>query len=85
MNDSSRDRWVVFYSTGNLVEADIVSVLLHDAGIPVVQQQTGASVYGAGTTHLLVPRDMLDQAQRVVEEANKAAGPKEGDNGRYGV
>ncbi len=79
-----REKWMVFYSTPDFVEASILLALLKSAGIPVVQQRTGASVYGVGTANLLVPRERLDDAQRVVDEARNAGEPKEGDNGHYG-
>ncbi|MEJ5251026.1 MAG: DUF2007 domain-containing protein [Armatimonadota bacterium] len=84
MQPRSRERWVVFYSTHNRIEAEIVLGVLRDAGVPAVLQEAGASIYGAGMRSILVPRERLEEAQQVVDKAKEAAEQQEGDNGHYG-
>lgn len=84
MRHKPRERWVVFYSTNNGIEATIVLVLLRSAGLPAVLQRTGASLYGAGMTSILVPREKIEEARQIVERAKDSAELGEGDNGHYG-
>lgn len=81
MTRPSRDRWVLFYDAPTLLEANIVMGVLKSAGIPAVVQPLGIPVYGIGGAHILVPREKLQEAQKVLEEAQNAGEPIEGDNG----
>ena len=85
MQASSHERWEVLHATSDEVEASILQGLLESAGIPTVRQRLGAHVYGAGWVNILVPYDRIEEARRVINEAQHAAGPKEGDNGHYGT
>ncbi|MER3474544.1 MAG: hypothetical protein C4335_11050 [Armatimonadota bacterium] len=75
---------MVFYSTNNWIEANIVLGLLRSAELPAVLQRTGASVYGVGTFSILVPQERMEEARQIVESAKDSAEREHGDNGHHG-
>lgn len=83
MRRGSRERWVLFYSTPNVMEGNIIADVLRSAGIKTFVRTLG-HVYVTWGMEILVPQEQLEQAQRALAQAKEAAELNEGDNGHYG-
>jgi hypothetical protein len=80
-----RERWVVLYTAANPMEGNIVLGLLRSAGIPAMSSLLGhIYVQWSSPVEIMVPREHLERAQQVLEEAKASPAPEEGDNGHYG-
>ncbi|GIV20959.1 MAG: hypothetical protein KatS3mg023_2710 [Armatimonadota bacterium] len=83
MRKGSRERWVLFYSTPNVMEGNIILDLLRSAGVKVLARTLG-HVYVTWGMEILVPQEQLQQAQQVFAEAKETNESEEGDNGHHG-
>lgn len=84
MGDASYKHWVVFYTAIDPAEASIVLSVLQNAGVPALTQREGISAYVVTSVSVLVPRSRLQDAQKALDDAKRAAEAEEGDNGMYG-
>lgn len=83
MRRGSRERWVLFYSTPNVMEGNIIVDVLRSAGVKTFVRTLG-HVYVTWGMEILVPREQLEQAQQALEQAKESAELEEGDNGHHG-
>jgi hypothetical protein len=85
MSQPTPEQWVVLYTAANPLEGNIVQGLLRSAGVPAMTSALGhIYVQSTSPVEVLVPHQYLEQAQRILAEAEEPPEPEEGDNGHYG-